>query len=251
MESSRIIKGGTLTDETKLYRYIGLSQFLSLVENRHTYITRIRRWQDTWEAPSYQLPTEGEDGELKYSLWNTSEDMFGQSWSLHSESDALWRVYSPDGEGMVVQTTAGKFDLMNEIRFAVLGPVIYYDNLLNVLTEIKKEDRRDNPFAEAFLKRRAFEYEAEVRLITLNRERCLGKRYEDCDRIYVALDPIEFIESITVDPRSADWYVDTLQRYCARAGFTVVPEKSGLYSEGVFESTGIRIKYIPVDRDED
>jgi hypothetical protein len=250
MEGSRIKKTGTVTDKTRLYKYMGLSQFLSLVENRQTFITRIRRWQDTWEAPSYQLPVERDDGQLEYSVWNLSEEMFGQSWSLHSESDAMWRVYSPDREGLVVQTTAGKFDLMDEIRFAVLGPVIYYDNLSDGLAEIKKEDHKDNPFVEAFLKRKAFEYEAEVRLITVNEERCLGMRYKDCDRIYIALDPIEFIESITVDPRSADWYVNTLQTYCARAGLTVVPKKSGLYSEGVFQSTGIRRKFIPVDRDE-
>lgn len=245
------MKAGTLTNETRLYRYMGLSQFLSLVENKQTHITRIRHWQDTWEAPSYQLPRQLDDGELEYSLWNIAEDMFGQSWSLHSESDALWRVYSRDKEGLVVQTTARKFDLMKEIRFGVLAPVIYYDNLLDALSEIKEDDRKENPFIEAFLKRKAFEYEAEVRLITLNQERCLGKRYKDCERIYIAVDPIEFIASITIDPRSKDWYVDTLQKYCARAGFSIVPRKSGLYSEGVFESTGIMTKWVPIDRDKD
>jgi len=249
VNSSGIMKAGTLTNETRLYRYMGLSQFLSLVENKQTHITSIRQWQDTWEAPSYQLPRQRDDGELEYSLWNIAEDMFGQSWSLHSESDALWRVYSREKEGVVVQTTARKFDLMKEIRFGVLAPVIYYDNLLNALSEIKVDRRKENPFIEAFLKRKAFEYEAEVRLITVNDERCLGTRHKDCDRIYIAVDPIEFIESITVDPRSEDWYVDTLKRYSERAGFTIMPRRSGLYSEGVFESTGIRIRYVPVEKD--
>ncbi len=251
MEGSGITKDDTLADDTKLYRYMGLSQFLSFVESKQTYITRIRHWQDTWEAPSFQLPTEGEDGEPKYPLWTVAEDMFGQSWSRHSESDALWKVYSPQEEGLVIQTTVKNFDLMNEIRYGILAPVIYFENLLDEIRGMYDKSKPYKPFAGAFLKRQAFEYEAEVRLITLNQERCLGKTYKDCERIYIALDPVEFIESITVDPRSDDWCVDTLKRYCARAGFTIVPRKSSLYSEGVFESTGMITKFVPIDRDKD
>jgi len=247
MEGSGIDRGGTLADETKLYRYVGLSQFVSFVERKQTYLTRITCWQDTWEAPAFQIPTQGLNGELKYSLRARADDIFGQSWSLHSESDAMWRVYSPQEEGLVIQTTVRKFGLMSEIREGLLAEVIYFDDLEDTLDEIG-DDPENPPYNVALFKRKAFEYEAEVRLITLNHEICLGKRYEACERIYIALDPIEFVESITVDPRSKDWYVDTLRRYCARSGFSITPRRSGLYSDGVFESTGLSYELSPIGK---
>ena len=251
MSGTGIVKHEALTDDTKRYRYVSLSQFLSLVESKQTYVTSIRHWQDTWEAPAHQLPAEREDGKLEYPLWTIAEDMVAQSWSLHPESDALWRVYSSQKEGLVIQTSVKRFDLMKDIRYGLLAPVVYFENLLEGLRQIAGDEQYSGPFQGAFLKRRAFEYEAEVRLVTLNDERCLGKRYQDCIRISVALDPVEFIEGITVDPRSSDWYVETLQRYCARVGFKVTPTKSELYSAGVFESTGVRIRWTPVEREED
>jgi hypothetical protein len=251
MENCGIAKHRALTDDTQLYRYMGLSQFLSFVETKQTYITSIRRWQDTWEAPVFQIPVQRDDGELEYPFWAMAEDLSGQSWSLHPESDALWRVYSPQEEGLVIQTTVERFDLMSGIRFGLLAPVVYFENLLDGLTTIARDKEYDGPFQGGFLKRKAFEHEVEVRLVTLNSERCLGKRYKDCIHITVALDPLEFIEGITVDPRAEDWYVATLQKYCERAGFEIVPTKSELYSAGVFESTGVRIRLTPPDSEED
>jgi hypothetical protein len=54
------------------------------------------------------------------------------------------------------------------------------------------------------------------------------------------------IEAITIDPRASDWYVDVLKTYCRRVGFNIVPEKSKLYSDDIFEQTGLVQQWIPV-----
>lgn len=241
-----ILRVGGLTDNTRLYRYLGLSQFLSFTENKLTYITKIKQWEDTWEAPSSKLPTEQDNGKLEYPIYTLSDDMFGQCWSLNGESDALWRIYSQQKEGILIQTTVKKFELIKDVKYGLLAPVIYFDDLREALINLYKNESYPHLFADAFLKRRAFEHEREIRLITLNDERCLGVRFKNHTHIYINLDPVEFIESIIIDPRAEDRYVDTMQKYCKRAGYRIETIKSPLYSSKVFETTGLRKRWVPV-----
>lgn len=92
MENRGLVVASTLQSDTRLSRYISLSQFISFVESGQTYLSRIHDWPDTWEVPSYKLPLLEDDGELTYAAWSISENMFGQAWSLLEESDAMWRI---------------------------------------------------------------------------------------------------------------------------------------------------------------
>jgi len=245
-----IIQSPALTDETKLYRYISFRQFMDFVETQQISLSRIKNWPDTWEVPSAKLPTQTDGGPIRFSLWNHCESMFGQCWSLHEESDAMWRIYSPQNEGVVIQTSTKKFRLLQDIKHATLGPVIYYDNLKTAFDQIYSHPFREDYgfFAEAFLKRRAFEHEKEVRLVTADDPHCLVRKLpEGASRFYVGLDPHQFIEGITVDPRADDRYVEVLQKYCERAGITVGPVKSTLYGN-VYEQTRIVRKFVTVKK---
>jgi hypothetical protein len=246
MQRVGIIKAGGMAADAKLYRYINLSQFLDFVENQRVHLTRIKDWEDPWEAPGSSLPVENDDGKLTYPSWNLSEDLYGQSWTLNPESDALWRIYSPQGEGLLIQTSAEKFSLLTDIKFGQLAPVMYFEDLIHALNTLTKTSGYDTLFSEALLKRKAFEHEQEVRLITINDERCLPRRFKRCSRIYVGLDPFVFIEGITVDPRAHASYVETLAAYCKRAGFSIVPTKSSLYSPDIYGCSGVVRKYVPV-----
>jgi hypothetical protein len=172
--------------------------------------------------------------------------MYGQCWSLHEESDAMWRIYSPHNEGVVIQTSVKKFHLLNEIKFAALGPVIYYDDLKRALDEIGSR-RSYERFTEAFLKRRAFEHENEVRLVTEDDPYCLISPPNGASWFNVGLDPRQFIEGITVDPRADDRYVEVLQKYCERVGIMAKPIKSTLYGD-MYEQTGLVTKYVTVKK---
>lgn len=251
MADHGLIVVSSLNNETKLYRYISLSQFISFVESKHTYLSMIKGWADTWELPTSKLPLLDDNGELKFPLWSISDEMFGQAWSLLGESDALWRIYSSQEEGLMIRTTVEKFLKIKDIKRGMLAPVIYYRDLQAGIEKLSTMTDYVEPFAEAFLKREAFEHEKEVRLVTMNDERCLGVRLEKPSHIHIKLDPFVFIDNITIDPRADGWYVDTLQRYCKRAGFEIEPKKSALYSCDVFNSTRLARKYIPVDREED
>ncbi|MGA3284503.1 MAG: DUF2971 domain-containing protein [Verrucomicrobiota bacterium] len=249
METRRIIQSPALNAETKLYRYISFRQFVDFVETKQVSLSRIKDWPDTWEVPLAKLPMQTDDGPIQFSLWNIHESMFGQCWSLHKESDAMWRIYSQQNEGVVVETSVKKFDLLQDIKYAALGPVIYYDDLKVALSQIDRSRNGEYEiFTGAFLKRRAFEHEKEVRLVTMDDERCIVKRPPDgALRFYVDLDPSKFIEGITVDPRADDRHVETLQKYCQRAGLPVEPVKSMLYGN-LYEQTRLVRRYVTVKK---
>lgn len=236
-----------LNVETKLYRYINLKQFLSIVENHKIYLTRINKWEDTWEIPGGKLPSQRDNGDLSYPNWSIDEKMYGNCWSLSEESDALWRIYSPNSDGLKIQTSVKKFSLFNDVYHGLLAPIIYYDNLLEALNELEAKKEYPKPFSRAFLKRNAFTHEQEVRLVTIDDGRCMKSRGNKKDFINLDINPFEFIESVTIDPRADSWYVNTIKKYCNRAEFNFIPTKSNLYNPDIFEQTKIVVKFRPVE----
>lgn len=219
----RLLKGVELKDDMKLYRYLSLSQFLEFMEKRKVYLTNINYWEDTWEAPTGKIDIRDRDSIEK-------KELIGQSWSMEDVSDALWRIYSKEKEGIMIQTTVRKFGLIKGIKIAMLGPVIYYEDLEEILNKIENPMDYDGISELGFYKRKAFEHEKEVRLITLNDSEYVDGLCQDSGHFLFELDPIEFIEGIIIDPRSEEWYVDTIKYYCKRAGLLISPLKSDLYS---------------------
>lgn len=222
-----VIIGEALKLDTKLYRYMSLSQFISFIEQRKTYLTKLLFWEDTWEVPTRKLFKDGE--QCLYNNNYSLNDLYGQCWSLEGVSDALWRIYSRESEGILIQTTVEKFQLIEEVKFGVLSPVIYYENLVEVLQGLVLNKVVNNELIQGLFKRKAFEHEKEVRLIALRKDISSIIENNELSHIKINLDPIEFIEDIVIDPRAQDWYVSTIKEYCKRAGFKILPKKSDLY----------------------
>lgn len=237
---------GGLTPETKLFRYVRLSQFLSFVEEKQLVLTRIKQWEDTWEVPHRTIPFRDENGKLDRPIYTIYDDMLGQCWSLHEESDALWRIYSPNREGLVIRTTVQAFEQLTDIRFGVLAPVVYYRDLMEGIRDIEGKKDYFHIFASAFLKREAFAHEKEVRLVTLNDERHVTSYQLGAEHIPIRVDPASFVQGVIIDPRASDWFVTMIRSYCQRAGFSCKPVQSRLYSSDIYESTGIVTQITPV-----
>lgn len=177
--------------------------------------------------------------------------MFGQCWSLNGESDALWRIYSPNKEGLMIETTVKNFHLIKDISYGMLAPIIYYDDLRTALETVSNSNRY-KMFGNALIKRKAFEHELEVRLLVVNNERSIGKHYSgDVTRIDLDLDPFNFIDGITIDPRASDWFVYTIQDYCQRLGFKTAPQRSRLYTKDIFLTTKLARKFIAIEDKKD
>jgi hypothetical protein len=100
----------------------------------------------------------------------------------------------------------------------ILGKVIYFKNV----EELKKQHHKIMELERGLFKRKAFEYEQEVRLISNNIKK------EMSTHVVCKLNPFNFIENILIDPRASDWFVETIKAYCSKKGFKVTPIKSDL-----------------------
>lgn len=219
MKNTQLIIDKSLNSKTKLYRYIKLSCFFELMETHSMYLTNLNSWDDLWELPARErMPAE-------------FKDMFyGQCWSLEGISDALWKIYAKDKEGILIQSSVEKFYNIQGIKLGKLSPVIYYENLDLAINKTNTLQGIDRIFYHGLLKRKAFKHEKEVRLLTLNTETCIDNTCKKhCSTLLVKVDPFNFIEDIFIDPRASNWFVNTFKIYCKRLNLHITPKKSDLF----------------------
>jgi hypothetical protein len=154
----------------------------------------------------------------------------------------MWRIYSLQKEGVVIQTSVKQFSSLKGIKLAALGIVSYCEDVKQAVDKAEKEKTYER-FSEAFVKRKAFEHEREVRLVTAADSQCLAlKPPSGCLWFNIDCDPTCFIEGIKIDPRADDHYVNDLQNYCKRSGLVCRPTKSTLYGD-LYEHTGLVTTY--------
>jgi len=153
---------------TMIWRYMKFYKFEDLVQHRKLYFRRIIDSEDKFEA---SVPCHSKYNTLRAITVNeepmTGVRGFGRfqfinCWSIDNyESDALWRLYIQDKNGIAIQTTVG--DLLTSLSNSPLdiriGKVKYIDHS----TYCYKEHDHLKPM---FFKSMQFRYENELRLIT-------------------------------------------------------------------------------------
>lgn len=233
----------SLKPETRLYRYVSLEAFIAFLETHTTTLTNVNEWDDTWEAILSKIPNVDEEGRHDPPLYSFHQKIFGQSWSLVEESDAMWRIYSPNRNGLRIDSTVAKFTLIGDVQRSYIGKVDYFATVEEL---VAKAEPRQSPFHEALLKRIAFQHEQEVRFLT--HADFLGHFKRGSTHVSLPLDPCAFIEGVTLDPRADEWYVDAIVRFSARAGLPNRPTKSALYDANPHLKLGLVRRWVPVDR---
>lgn len=221
-----------LNADTPLYRCISLSKFMWMVESCQSCLTKVQEWEDPYEAPAQPIADIFNEENVKIFLPDENNLLFGQCWSLLRESDAMWRIYSPNKEGLIIATTVERLANAPGIRKGILAPVIYFRDHSKVFNGFYKSLKYEVPYNLALIKRAAFKHEKEVRLVVRNCEADLvnPNTRENCKHIYLPCDPQSLITCILIDPRATDWYVETVQSYCKRVGFNIWVGKSPLYA---------------------
>ena len=233
-----------INTNANLYRYMSLAQFISLVENQKLFLKKVKSWDDTWEAPDDQLPTIMDDGSKEYSESLIVKSTVGQCWTYEKNSDAMWRIYSPDRQGIMIETEVKNFFEIDNLKRAVLAKVIYFNKSNYIEKRYEIANNKSYHYAgEMALKREAFKHENEVRLLV-----CL-QGYKEIDNwcdipvVGFGINPSTFLKSITFDPRADDWFVDTMKKYCESKSLICPIEKSTLYEKNFYEQAKIVIKY--------
>lgn len=189
--------------DTPIYRIFPIRRFLEILDTNKLTLVKPKLWDDPFENAllSSIFIISGEETSIE-----ARNSVYGQCWTWHQESDAMWRIYSPNKDGIRVSTTPRKLlaALHKEIgTFAnvrgFLGQVQYETstNLINKFQKIELLKTDGSGIAESLLyKREAFLHENEVRLIYFGQD-WLCKE----DIFKFDIKPTELFDVLLFDPK--------------------------------------------------
>ena len=123
MCKSNVYISDNIDPNLSLYRYMSLAQFLSIVENNKIFMNKVKSWEDPWEGPDDQIPVQLENEKIEQHDSFLTATTVGQCWTYEKDSDAMWRIYSPDRQGIMIETNIESFGGVRNLREAVLARV--------------------------------------------------------------------------------------------------------------------------------
>ena len=171
---------------------------------RQLTLVKPKKWDDPFENALLASTFETSNGER--TSFAAKNSIYGQCWTLHRETDAMWRIYSHQKDGVRIASTPRKLfsalcrqDSESWKVRCFIGRVSYHGTaeLLKALSRVYLLDPNGSGFAESLLyKRREFAHEREIRLICSDQD-----ADKDGDTYSFAIDPDELFDRITFDPR--------------------------------------------------
>jgi len=190
-----------------IYRIISYERFIDLFKNRKNTLIKPKLWEDNFENLVLKSKLKFPDGsEIEL---DTHERLYGQCWTTSKASDAMWRIYSQDKQGIRIRTTIKNLlyslDLANvntAMTESCIGKVGYKAEA-TIISQAKQAFSPDGRitfgslFSSLLIKRKAFDHEKEVRLIYLD----WGYKLPIEDIYSYEIDPHELITQVMIDPR--------------------------------------------------
>lgn len=213
-----------------IYRIFSIDRLFELFNNKENVLVKPEIWDDPFENFILKIPVNGQKSILR-------ERGYGQCWSLTVESDAMWRIYSPDKNGVKIQTTTSK--LFRSLYSAqtsyarmscYIGKVKYYSkkNIEQIISDrIAGRKQFNGSIGQArslLFKRIAFRHEREIRLIFLD-----PHNKSDSNVYPYSFDPFFLIDRITFDPRMDQKLYKKYYNQLKKIGFKGAILQSGLY----------------------
>ncbi|MEZ2591647.1 DUF2971 domain-containing protein [Pantoea agglomerans] len=224
-----------------IYRIMPISRFLQLLEDEVLTLVKPKKWDDPFENALLNCEIETSDGEV--ISFAAKDSVYGQCWTFHRETDAMWRIYSHEKDGIRVRTTPRK--LLTALRKAepknhtlncFIGKVSYLSksNLLSKLQSINLLNPNGAGVAESLLyKRTAFSHENEVRLIYSGKDDACTS-----DIFQFPIEPNKLFDRLLFDPRMDDNLRMAYELAIEEYGCKVEIRRSNLYDA----PTGLRFK---------
>lgn len=215
---------------TIVWKYLDLSKFLDLLMSEKLFMSRSDKFEDQYEG-TFSEPTFEEIKKLSIdnpdflNYYKTHREKVAiSSWHINEyESFAMWQIFTQNSEGLAIQSTIGRLQesLVPEINFKqYIGEVNYID--------YKKEHIPfDDMFFPFLFKRKSFQYEGEVRIITDIGESDIQIN----EGLKINIDINQLIEKIYIHPKSENWYKNLVIQLVKQLGFDFTIEKSDLESD--------------------
>lgn len=216
--------------DTVVWKYLDLSKFLDLLMSDKLFMSRSDKFEDQYEG-TFSEPTFEEIKKLStdnpdfLNYYKTHREKVAiSSWHINEyESFAMWQIFTQNSEGLAIQSTIGRLQdsLASETNFKqYIGEVNYID--------YKKEHIPfDDMFFPFLFKRKSFQYEGEVRIITDIGESDIKIN----EGLKINVDINQLIEKIYIHPKSENWYKNLVIQLVKQLGFDFTIEKSDLESD--------------------
>ena len=160
----------TLQPNTRIWRYMSFARFVSMLQRKRLWLSNIELLDDKWEGmlggsqlnailnnrPS-SLTAEDALKQIKKIVTNQRKLTFVNCWTASEhKSHALWRIFCPSSEGVVIQTTLAR--LRKSVGVPVLEVTYGEYDSSDVTTDVSKLVTQKRPM---------FAYEQEVRVVLM------------------------------------------------------------------------------------
>lgn len=207
-----------LTDEDldrNIYRVFSFGRLKEIFESKQITLVKPKLWDDPFE--NFILNSTGVLPDGREFQIGFRDSFYGQCWSLTKESDAMWRIYSPDKNGIKVKTTirklfaplfqvGGSHQKFNGNVYNLSSFVgrVKYQGTKKLIEMLNDKERMSNKIFDQsgwgqassfYFKRWAFRHENEVRIMFNKHDG------HENDLFKYDVDPIKLIDEIVFDPR--------------------------------------------------
>jgi hypothetical protein len=216
--------------DTIVWKYLDLSKFLDLLLSKKLFMSRSDKFEDQYEG-TFSEPTYEEIKKLSINnpeflsyYKSHREKVVVSSWHINEyESFAMWQIFTQNSEGLAIQSTIGRLQkaVNTEQKYEqYIGEVNYID--------YKKEYIPfDDVFFPFLFKRKSFQYEREVRIIS----DISSSNIKINEGMKINVDINQLIERIYIHPKSENWYKNLVIQLMEQLGFDFTIEKSDLESD--------------------
>ena len=203
--------------ELKVWRYMDLAKFIWLLKEKKLFLSRLDKLSDPYEGSLTTKTIAGINAFLNHHKAKTSWDELSQEyrrnrattfvccWHANEhESEAMWRLYGRNGNGIAIQST------YQELVHAIAGEDDVYLGYVKYIDYEKEWFADANIFHPIMHKRIAFSHEREVRLVTMRIGYQTLSEPEIPESIFIPWDLDKQIKGIYVDPYAPKYFYDAV-----------------------------------------
>lgn len=234
--------------DTPIYRIFSFKRLEEIFKEKKLTLVKPKLWDDPFE--NFILNSTGKLPDGREFQIGFRDNYYGQCWSLQKESDAMWRIYSPDKQGVRVKTTIRKLfqplfeagGIYQKTDGTPFNPSSFvgkvrYSNTPSLIKMLNDKKRMSNKIFDQtgwgqastfFFKREAFKHEREVRII-------FNSQYNSIPDIYkIKIDPLDLFDNIFFDPRMTREEYKKYRILVKNWGYTKLIRQSSLYKIRAF-----------------
>ncbi|MGH1430678.1 MAG: DUF2971 domain-containing protein [Neptuniibacter sp.] len=215
--------------DKEIYRIMPIHRLLEAFDIGKLTLVKPEKWDDPFENLLLKGTAKTTDGEI-VDFSPIRDSVYGQCWTLHKETDAMWRIYSPDKQGAKVKTTIRKLlqSLQSQSgQFAkvhcFIGEVEYLSqkDLVSKLKNINILNTSGSGIAESLIyKRVEFKHEKEIRLLYTGES---GQFHQ------FKINPFDLFDEIVFDPRINNHLFESYRDSLAGKGYEKSIRQSVMY----------------------